>query len=145
VRVARYAGEASWIFGRTDDARAAFGQALEIAQAFAESPVPAADRMSVLVGLHLADGDRSGAALRQALSLVPAALEDAEAWWDLPRLAEAADRLFSRRPPRRALREPLARLVHALEQRAAVAGASAGSSRGVRTRLKAFAQPVDRH
>ena len=83
LRVARAAGQGSLLLGRREEAQEAFRRAARIAAQGGGAPPRAVDRLGVLVGLwESGAGDR--ATLEQALALVPAALEDAEAWWQLP-------------------------------------------------------------
>jgi tetratricopeptide (TPR) repeat protein len=97
VRVARAAGEACALLGRREEARAAFERALEIARGGVggEPRPPAADLLGILLGLK--DGGREDdALLLEAIALVPAALDDADAWWDLARLLPGAIALAER-------------------------------------------------
>ncbi|HSN98981.1 MAG TPA: hypothetical protein VLS89_11870, partial [Candidatus Nanopelagicales bacterium] len=95
LRVARSVGETCLHAGRRMEARDAFQRALRIAEAPAPKGAPpgraagppAADLLGVLLGLGRAGAVDPGRVLR-ALSLAPAALEDAEAWWDLPCLLD---------------------------------------------------------
>jgi tetratricopeptide (TPR) repeat protein len=87
VRVARSAGEAYLTLQRWEEAR----QAFELARAQAADAaddrcsIPAEDRLGVLMGLQECNTTDPDLTL-QALVLVPAALEDVNAWWELPRL-----------------------------------------------------------
>ena len=146
VRVARSAGEAYLTLQRWDEAR----QAFELAWAHVadgaddRSPIRAEDRLGVLLGLQECNPTHTHMTL-QALLLVPAALEDVNAWWELPRLlprvaclaeqslleqdgAEvaqrrvAAQRMLEAGLQRRDCQEAAARLRHALVQSALPSG-----------------------
>src|SRR5262249_46354562 len=52
--------------------------------------IPPEDEMGVLIGLREA-GNLDPALVTRALALVPAALADDNAWWDVPRLVRALD------------------------------------------------------
>lgn len=83
VRAGRHAASACEALGRDDDRREALERALEVARArLVETP------SSELFGT-LADRGAPGPELVEALSLAPAALADAEAWWALPALVRA--------------------------------------------------------
>ncbi len=82
VRVQRARGDALLALGRRDEARRAFAAACAVEDAAPE------DRLGALVGLYDA-GDRSDAVLAGALGVAPAALLDANAWWDVRRLLDA--------------------------------------------------------
>jgi tetratricopeptide (TPR) repeat protein len=94
VRVARSAGEAYLTLQRWDAARQAFELAWAQAADGADnrSPIPAEDRLGVLMGLQECNPTDPHLTL-QALLLVPAALEDVNAWWELPRLLPRVARL----------------------------------------------------
>ena len=100
VRTARAAGEVCLRLGAQADAREAFERAIELADAQIEegdtvpstAAVAAADQMGALLGAFRAGDDDPHRVLR-ALSLLPDALDDAEAWWDLPHLLDGVIRL----------------------------------------------------
>ena len=89
IRTARTAAEAYLILGDRDRATEILERALA-AIAVAEgdgTEFPAEDVLAVLVSrLDVCDGN-DGDMLQRALRLAPQVLEDANAWWDLPRLA----------------------------------------------------------
>ncbi|MBZ5657771.1 MAG: tetratricopeptide repeat protein [Acidobacteriia bacterium] len=89
IRTARTAAEAYLILGDRDRATEILERALA-AIAVAEgdgTEFPAEDVLAVLVSrLDVCDGNDSDM-LQRALRLAPQVLEDANAWWDLPRLA----------------------------------------------------------
>jgi len=88
VRVAVAAGEASLLLGRREKAREAFGRAREMA----DKEIPAADRLAVGLGLaETAEGSLSIENLRDLLVLLPEALDDADTWERLPRLASVVE------------------------------------------------------
>jgi hypothetical protein len=89
TRTARSAAEAYLILGERNRAAEILERALEaIAAAEREGTAfPAEDVLAVLVSrLDACDGN-DGDSLQRALRLAPQVLEDANAWWDLPRLA----------------------------------------------------------
>jgi tetratricopeptide (TPR) repeat protein len=90
LRVSRSAGETLLLLRDRDAARAAFARALSEAEGDAEGALafPPEDRLGVIVGLF-ACGVVDPALARTALTIAPAALHDANAWWDLPRLVGA--------------------------------------------------------
>lgn len=101
LRVARAAGEVCLRLGARPAAREAFTRALRIAdtevhaggeRAATGGAAPAADVVGVLLGLRRAGEDDPLYVLR-ALSLLPAALADADAWWELQPLLEALSSL----------------------------------------------------
>lgn len=101
LRTAVAAGEASRALGRTDDATAAFRQALEIAEVEEdETPPPAGDLLRAILGLLETETDQTDPDLVvDALSLLkPALREDADSWWDLPRLVTLVHRTMERNP-----------------------------------------------
>lgn len=126
VRVARSAGEAYLLLNRRADARKALTLAMTHAQAAdaadGGSPIPAEDLLGVLVGLQEC-GDEDPNLTTQALLLIPSALDDVNAWWELPRLfprvIHLAERgLFAQDGPQAAqLRAAAQRLVEAGSQR----------------------------
>lgn len=86
ARVACAAGEACLALGRPDEAGQAFRQALAMTRL--GEGATAADALWALGGL-MAIGVAQAAELEQALELLPEALPEAEAWWELPRLHAA--------------------------------------------------------
>jgi len=126
IRVTCSAGEAYLALNRRADARQAFRRALASAQSgdatAGTSEVPAEDLLGVLVGLQ-ACGDDDPRLTLEAVLLVPTALKDVNAWWDLPRLLPnvtrlAEDGLFAQEEPKTAqLRASLQRLQEAAAQR----------------------------
>lgn len=106
LRVALMAGIANRSIGRIEAARDAWTRGLEIAD-FTPGEVPDAeitpDLLRCLIGLI----DLNPAAddlMRAAFGLVPAALDDGEVWWDLPRWLAAISR--SLQPDSSLYREP---------------------------------------
>ncbi len=92
LRVACAAGEACLLLDRRDGAEEAFDQALEIAQT--GDGLSPADLFAVLMGRMRTIGpDAEHLAL--VLELLEAALEEPEAWWELPPLAQ----LCRQQPP----------------------------------------------
>jgi hypothetical protein len=89
VRTLRSAAEAFLILGDSRSAVQVLSQALD-AIASAETygvEFPAEDVLGVLVSqLDTCQGS-DPEALRRAVSLAPLVVDDANAWWDLPRLA----------------------------------------------------------
>jgi tetratricopeptide (TPR) repeat protein len=88
VRVTRAAGETFLVLENRDEARQAFATALTLVQqsdATYSGAIAGEDILSVLVGLLDCGEDDPDLAV-QALRLVPAALADVNAWWELPRL-----------------------------------------------------------
>jgi len=86
--VARRAGDACQYLGNTKQAEQAYRQAITISKAknSDSAPPPAAEMVGVFLGL-LECGEKDSDLALQALRLMPTALqEDADAWWDLPRL-----------------------------------------------------------
>lgn len=83
------AGETSLALGRPRDAEAAFRRATALAEG--EPPASPAARVAALGGL-LAAGGGDIEVLRRALGLLERALSDAETWWQLGRLHDAARR-----------------------------------------------------
>jgi tetratricopeptide (TPR) repeat protein len=89
VRTLRSAAEAHLILGDRRSAAGILGRALA-AITSAESggfEVPAEDAFGVLVSRLDAGKGCDATVLERALRLAPAVVEDANAWWDLPRLA----------------------------------------------------------
>ena len=85
------AARASDLLRRPDDAAAAYRQALEIAETQVEAataPAPPAALLATLLGLaeHAADPGELPVLASRCLALLPAALEDADTWWDLRQL-----------------------------------------------------------
>lgn len=112
VRVAVAAGEASLELGRRDEAREAFERARDIA----EAETPAADRLAVALGLaETAEGSLSTEDLRDLLVLLPEALDDADTWERLLRLASLVEQAGGAGNPD--LEELLDPLRIAIEQR----------------------------
>ncbi len=87
VSVQRSAGEMYRMLGRFDESRAAFEQALASARAQAAP----CELFCLLVGAPIELGHTL-----EALLLVPQALEDANAWWELPRLIPRVTKLAER-------------------------------------------------
>lgn len=85
LRVAVAAGEACLALGDVDEARAAFAQALELA---ADPPAQPADLLAAVAGAAAA-GNVDTSLIDHVLTLIDPALADAEAWWQLDRLARA--------------------------------------------------------
>lgn len=112
VRVAVAAAEASLELDRRDEAREAFGRAGEMA----EAETPAADRLAVGLGLaETAEESLSTESLRDLLVLLPEALDDADTWERLPRLASVVEQTGGAGNPD--LEELLDPLRIAIEQR----------------------------
>ncbi len=89
VSVQRSAGETYRILGHFDESRAAFEQALANASACAE--IAPAEIFCLLVGSPI-DNTRT----IEALLLAPQALDDGNAWWELPRLIPRVTKLAER-------------------------------------------------
>lgn len=89
LRVARLAGEVCLVLGRHEAAMQAFSQALEIASGDDDGPPSPAEDL-VVVHMALARLTRDMNHVDMALSELPRALEDAEAWWILPELIAMA-------------------------------------------------------
>ena len=87
VSVQRSAGEMYRMLGRFDESRAAFEQAL----ASARHEIAPREIFCLLVGAPI-----DTARTLEALLLVPKALEDANAWWELPRLIPRVTKLAER-------------------------------------------------
>ena len=101
IRVLRSVSEAHLMLERREEALAYLRRAMSaIAEAAAEnSTVAPEDHLGVLVGL-LDCGAADDRAMLQALELLPAALGDPNAWWDLPRLLVHVSHSLQRgRPP----------------------------------------------
>src|SRR5215472_12145709 len=101
IRVLRSVSEAHLMLERREEALAYLRRAMSaIAEAAAEnSTVAPEDHLGVLVGL-LECGAADDRAMLQALELLPAALGDPNAWWDLPRLLVHVSHSLQRgRPP----------------------------------------------
>jgi tetratricopeptide (TPR) repeat protein len=89
VRVLRSVGEAHLLLHDHAAARLELANALQLAdESGAAAPE---DLLGVLAALHAAGGTdgADGAILERAAALLPDALADANAWWDLPRLVPA--------------------------------------------------------
>ena len=103
----RSLGDAWVLLARHDDARRAY--ALGAASLDAEAMAPE-DRLGLVLGLARGDD----ALVAEALELTREALSDANAWWDLPRVARAVvevrDAGFFTAPRREAAREVASRL-----------------------------------
>ncbi len=84
LRVAICGGEACLHLNRRHDARMAFEQALDVAKVEGETS-PAGELFRVYLGILDCEDD-SSEWLREALDLLPAALEDSETWWHISRL-----------------------------------------------------------
>ena len=117
VSVNRSAGEMYRILGRFDESRAAFEQALAAAVACGCDEIAPSEIFCLLVGSPV-----DTARTLEALSLVPQALEDANAWWELPRLIPRVTKLaergeLSRHPRARDLAVAVRCLVEAGSQR----------------------------
>ncbi len=87
VSVQRSAGEMYRMLGRFDESRAAFEQAL----ASARNEIAPCEILCLLVGAPI-----ETARTLEALLLLPKALEDANAWWELPRLIPRVTKLAER-------------------------------------------------
>ena len=124
LAVAVAAGRAEQALGRKESAAEAYARALEIAAAGdgGAPPPPAALELAArLGGLETAGtaegaGTDAGAALG-ALALLPAALDDGEAWQEVERLLAALDRAGARGRAEREQPEALALLLQAAEER----------------------------
>jgi len=88
VRVLRSAAEAYLLLGDREGARRAAGRALATTSAMeaAGEEGPPEDVLGAIV-TALDAGDARLELVRRAIALAPAALADANAWWDAPRLA----------------------------------------------------------
>lgn len=84
VRVYRSIGDAFLILKNVNRAYRAFDKALTIARSD-DSTIPDEDLLGVLVGWQICN-DPDPELLVEALLLVPTALHDANAWWDVPQL-----------------------------------------------------------
>jgi tetratricopeptide (TPR) repeat protein len=89
LAVAVTAGRACRLLGREAEERDAFRRGVDIAAAGGPdaAPAPAGLSLAALLGAWETDGDPQF--LRHALRLLPEALEDTSAWWELPRLLRA--------------------------------------------------------
>jgi hypothetical protein len=85
LRVLRSAADAALALGHAESARGLLHRALSLAG----DETPAEDLFGVLSALHGA-GDEDRALTARALELVPLALGDVNAWWDLERLVPHA-------------------------------------------------------
>jgi tetratricopeptide (TPR) repeat protein len=87
IRVLRSVGEAHLMLNRPADALRYLRRAMNVIdEAVSEkTPVAPEDHLGVLVGL-LDCGGADDAVMLQALELLPPALVDPNAWWELPRL-----------------------------------------------------------
>ena len=86
LEVARTAGNTAQVLGRTDEAREAFQQMLEIAAVQGDFDPPPGCLVAALLGLAKC-GVEDPHLMQRAVRLMPAALkDDGEAWWDLPRI-----------------------------------------------------------
>jgi len=99
LRVAVAAGEASQVLGRRDEAREAYGRALDLVGSTGEEPdleaqpPPAADLLAVRLGLAETSPEPPTCDdLRQLLALLPEALDDADTWARIPRLVSLVRR-----------------------------------------------------
>lgn len=97
LRVAAAAGEACLALGDRDEARAAFAQALALAD---DPPAQPADLVAAIAGASAA-GDANAALVERALGVLDAALAESETWWQLDRLARAYLRAGCRADPSR--------------------------------------------
>ena len=98
LAVARTAGSVAEQLEQPEEAARAYCQGLEIAEVEGELPPPSGDVAGLLVGLAACGGGDPDL-VERALELAPAALrEDAEAWWDLPRLLPWVQALVSNHP-----------------------------------------------
>jgi hypothetical protein len=121
LAVALAAGRTCRVLGREDAAREAYERAAEIAETAVPDapPPPAALRLATCLGLHESGRGDPGLAAR-CLALLPDALEDADAWWELPRVLAVVSAASAPTPEALAgagLVEPLSRLRAAAAQR----------------------------
>lgn len=120
-RIASLAGYASQLVHKLEQAKEAYGRALEIAEVDKqmEKPVPAATLLSVFIGLYEC-GDHNYRLVLQALKLIPVALDSSETWWNLRRFLLMLTSVAREIPnvlDRPELFEPLEKLVTAASQR----------------------------
>lgn len=87
LRIAVAAGRCYQTLGRPDDAREAFEQALEIVEGAQpeDPPLPPLDLLRALLGIQ-EHGEQDPDLPRRILAVASAALDDPEAWWELPRV-----------------------------------------------------------
>ena len=113
LSVAVSAGRASQLLQRDEDAREAYLQAVEISAEKGESDVPAGLELAAHLGFLETSEPSSDQTriVRHCLNLFEEALEDAETWWRLPRLAIQLTRILPDDPYAASVLERLDRIM----------------------------------